>query len=282
MGTNKTNNGAVKPFRIAVVGGAIGGLSTVMFLDHFLRTVQEPNPLPITIDVYEQASEYREIGNGIALGLNAAKLMHTVPGVAKALHEMKGNHQNAWFTFVRWDTGETIIHLDVPIKVDDEIRPVYIARSDYLDLLLGMIRDRGIATLHTKKKFVSVKVKVYNRYNPLSSFLRFGLTPPRREGPWLRRCPTVLPGWDNCRCGSCHRERWDPFRSPQTVCPGQYPIQRQDSLPWRGSDRSAPQGDVARQDLVRHVDGTTQTLSGLPHPQGPIPQYCRVYRQKGG
>lgn len=161
MNSNITPNGSgdnTRPFRIAIVGGAIGGLTAALFLDHFCRTQHQSNPLPITIDVYEQASEYREIGAGVGLGINAAKLMHVLPGVGTAMNSIQGRSDSSWFTFVRWDNGKKIVHVDSPVKDDDEVRPSSMARSEFLDILLRTIKERGVANLHTKKKFVSVKV----------------------------------------------------------------------------------------------------------------------------
>lgn len=154
-------NGNTKPFRIAIVGGAIGGLTCALFLDHFCRQVpaQDGNKLPpIAIDVYEQASEYKEIGAGVGLGINAAKLIHHIKGVGAAMNDIQGRTDSSWFTFCRWDNGKFITHIDSPIKDDDVVRPSSMARSEFLDVLLGFIRERNVATLHTNKKFTSVKV----------------------------------------------------------------------------------------------------------------------------
>lgn len=146
-----------KPFRIAIVGGALGGLSTALLIDHFCR--KQAAHHPITIDVYEQASEYREIGAGVGLGLNAAKLMHTIPGLGPKLNAIQGDKGSAWFTFVRYDTGERITHVEGPVRdAHAVVKPLSIARSDLLDVLIGEIRERDVARLHTRKKFVSVKV----------------------------------------------------------------------------------------------------------------------------
>lgn len=161
-GHNSSTNGSDnnnQPFRVAIVGGAIGGLMAALFLDHFCRTLRQPDPLPIVVDVYEQASEYREIGAGVGLGLNAAKLVHVIPGLGKGMNSIQGRRNNAWFTFVRWDDGEKIVHVNTPVADEnDPVRPSSMARSEFLDLMLDIIRQRGVATLHTKKKFVSVKV----------------------------------------------------------------------------------------------------------------------------
>lgn len=157
-------NGNTKPFRIAIVGGAIGGLTTALFLDHFCRQLpgQNGNTLPpIAIDVYEQASQYKEIGAGVGLGINAAKLMHHIAGVGAAMNEIQGRLGKSWFTFCRWDTGEFITHVDSPVSDEDEVRPSSMARSEFLDVLLGSIREKRVATLHTNKKFTSVKASIF-------------------------------------------------------------------------------------------------------------------------
>ncbi|KAI3399572.1 hypothetical protein diail_6211 [Diaporthe ilicicola] len=151
-------DGDTKPFRVAIVGGAIGGLTTALFLDHFCRSSpgQGGRPLPpIAIDVYEQASEYKEIGAGVGLGINAAKLMHQIPGVGPAMNNIQGRSDKSWFTFVRWNSGEFITHVNSPVSDEDVIRPSSMARSEFLDVLLGFIRERQAATLHTNKKFTS-------------------------------------------------------------------------------------------------------------------------------
>lgn len=159
-------NGDSAPFRIAIVGGAIGGLTTALFLDHFCRggaPGQDGNKSllpPIAIDVYEQASEYKEIGAGVGLGINAAKLMHQIPGVGPAMNAIQGRTGSSWFTFVRWDNGEFLTHIDSPIAAEDEVRPSSMARSEFLDVLLGFVHERRAATLHTNKKFTSVKASV--------------------------------------------------------------------------------------------------------------------------
>lgn len=163
-GTNAstaTTAGDPKPFRIAIVGGAIGGLSCALFLDHFLRTRPHP-PHAIAIDVYEQAAQYREIGAGVGLGLNAAKLLHVVPGLGAAMNRIQGRLAASWFTFVRADDGREITHVDAPGAPTDEVRPCSMARSEFLEVLLARIREAGAARLWTGKKFVRVKVSPGN------------------------------------------------------------------------------------------------------------------------
>lgn len=144
------------PLRIAIIGGAIGGLSSALFLNKFLRA--SPAHGAVEIDVYEQASQYREIGAGVGIAINAAKLLHMVPGVGAGMNRIQGRLDGAWFTFVRGDDGREITHVDFPEKETDEVRACSMARSEFLEVLLGVVKERGAARLHTKKKFVRVKV----------------------------------------------------------------------------------------------------------------------------
>lgn len=155
--TTTSNNGVAKPFRIAIVGGAIGGLSCALFLDHFIRTLP-PTPHAIEIDVYEQASQYREIGAGVGIALNASKLLHNIPGVGAGMNRIQGRQDLSWFTFVRWDDGKEITHVDFPGDPTDKVRPCSMARSEFLEVLLERIRYGNVARLWTGKKFVKVKV----------------------------------------------------------------------------------------------------------------------------
>lgn len=152
-------NDSPAPFRVAIIGGAIGGLSCALFLDHFLRA-HSASQVPVEIDVYEQASQYREIGAGVGLAINAAKLLHVIPGVGAGMNRIQGRLDGSWFTFVRWDDGREITHVASPGRLTDAVRPCSMARSEFLELLLGIIGDRGAARLHTKKKFVRVKVSL--------------------------------------------------------------------------------------------------------------------------
>lgn len=145
-----TSNGAPAPFRIAIVGGAIGGLATALFLDNVCRSPSHP----IAVDVYEQASEYREIGAGVGIGRNAFKLLQTIPGVGEGMRAIQGQRGSAWFSFVRWDSGRLIVDVNGPDGGGD----LAMARSEFLEVMLGVLRERGTVRLHTKKRLVSCKV----------------------------------------------------------------------------------------------------------------------------
>lgn len=140
------------PFEVAVIGGGIGGLCCALFIHHF-STAANVN---IKIDVYEQAAQYKEIGAGVHIGPNAAKLLHHI-GIGEQLNGIAGFRRGVWLTFRRFDDGDEI--LTIPAKDDQPIRQAPVARAELLDMLVKTIRERNAATLHTGKMCRSVQVK---------------------------------------------------------------------------------------------------------------------------
>ncbi|KAK7921278.1 hypothetical protein PG985_009300 [Apiospora marii] len=144
-----------EPFRIAIIGGGIGGLFCALAIHHHHHHHHQSTTPPsqdgnidgvnkskraIQIDVYEQAPEYREIGAGVGVGINAARLLHRL-GLGPGLVMVAGRRQGTWFTFRRFeDSGE--------------VSPC--ARSDLLELFLAAVRERGAAGLHTEKACAGV------------------------------------------------------------------------------------------------------------------------------
>ncbi|KAH9811175.1 FAD binding domain [Teratosphaeria destructans] len=138
------------PFKIAIVGGGIGGLFCSLAIHHHCTEAGTS----VNIDVYEQASQYREIGAGIGVGINAARLYHKL-GIGQKLNAIAGNGKGVWITFRRFDTSEEILTL--PSDDNAAIRQAPCARSELLDLLRETIESRRAATLHTKKTFKRVE-----------------------------------------------------------------------------------------------------------------------------
>ncbi|KAF2153259.1 FAD/NAD(P)-binding domain-containing protein [Myriangium duriaei CBS 260.36] len=135
-----------RPLRVAIAGGGIGGLfATLAIHYHCLDKVE--------INVYEQASQYKEIGAGVGLGVNAAKLVHKI-GLGDNLNEIAGHRKGIWIAFRRFDDGGEI----TTITLDDtkHIRQAPCARSDLLDLLRFAVEKRKAATLHTKKRISKI------------------------------------------------------------------------------------------------------------------------------
>lgn len=140
--------GRTAPLRVAIVGGGIGGLFTALCIHHRCKDQ------PLQIDVYEQAAEYKEIGAGVGLGINAAKLVHYI-GLGDKLNAIAGTRGGVWMSFRRFDNGEEIVA--IPNGDQTDIRQAPCARSDFLDLFKSAIEDRKAATLHTHKKCLKVE-----------------------------------------------------------------------------------------------------------------------------
>ncbi|RFU31723.1 hypothetical protein B7463_g4594, partial [Scytalidium lignicola] len=140
--------------RVAIIGGGIGGLVCALSLNHHCPGIH--------VDVYEQAAEYKEIGAGLGIGVNAARLLHKL-GLGEAINAIAGRRNGIWISFRRGDTGEEI----VTPKADDSspIRQMPVHRAEFLDLLKETVVQRKAATLHTNKRLKIVneiegKVKV--------------------------------------------------------------------------------------------------------------------------
>lgn len=82
-------------FRVAVVGGGIGGLTLAIAL--------AAREVPCT--VFEQAPEHREIGAGVALSANATRHLHRL-GLGASLDAV--SVQPSALVFRRWDDGRVI------------------------------------------------------------------------------------------------------------------------------------------------------------------------------
>ncbi|HXC90021.1 MAG TPA: FAD-dependent monooxygenase [Stellaceae bacterium] len=83
------------PLKIAVVGGGIGGLSAAVGL----------RQAGFEVDVYEQAPQLTEVGGGINLGPNAARILYRLglgPGLDRDAVRPVGSHQR------RWQDGRTL------------------------------------------------------------------------------------------------------------------------------------------------------------------------------
>src|SRR6202795_1306354 len=86
-------NGA--SLRVAVIGGGIGGLTAALSLHR----------AGFDVDVYEQAPELTQIGGGINMGPNAARVLRRLglgPGLDREGVRPLGTHQR------RWQDGRTL------------------------------------------------------------------------------------------------------------------------------------------------------------------------------
>jgi salicylate hydroxylase len=139
-----------KVFRVAVIGGGIGGLFCTLAIHHHCSKAG----VPVEINVYEQAKEYKEIGAGIGIALNAARLAHRL-GIGSQLNEIGAERGGVWFSFRRHDTSEDIITITLPGRGD--VRESSCSRHDLLELLRRTTIERQAATLFTQKTCVRVE-----------------------------------------------------------------------------------------------------------------------------
>ena len=139
------------PFRIAIIGGGIGGLFGALSIHHHCTFTGAH----FKIHVYEQASQYKEIGAGVGIGINAARLIHKL-GIGDRLNAIAGHRTGVWISFRRFDDSAEIVTL--PVNDNQTVRQAPCARTDFLDLLKDAVEDRKAATLHTKKACQKLEV----------------------------------------------------------------------------------------------------------------------------
>jgi salicylate hydroxylase len=108
---------------IAIIGGGIGGLAAAAFLHRA--------GLPAT--VYEQATEFREVGAGVIVAPNAARLLRAL-GVLDAFAERAVPLETGW-EFRRWQDGSVLSSEDLATKCEDLYgeRTYTAHRADLLD-----------------------------------------------------------------------------------------------------------------------------------------------------
>ena len=92
--------------RIAITGGGIGGLAAAAFLHRA--------GLPAV--VYEQAAELREIGAGLVIAPNAARLLRRL-GVLDALKRQAVRLETGW-EFRRWADGTVLSAENLAVKCE--------------------------------------------------------------------------------------------------------------------------------------------------------------------
>jgi hypothetical protein len=138
-------------FRIAIVGGGIGGLTTALSLATY-------SPELTNITVYEQAPEYTEIGAGVGIGIQAGRVLQKL-GVWEAANAISGERNGIHRSTRRWDSDELIVDVKAAnSNGEDEVRQLWVHRAEFLEVLYAEIRRRGCAMLETDKRAVSLEV----------------------------------------------------------------------------------------------------------------------------
>jgi salicylate hydroxylase len=138
-------------FRVAIIGGGIGGLTTALSLATY-------SPELTNITVYEQASEYSEIGAGVGIGIQAGRVLQKL-GVWEAANAISGGRNGIHRSTRRWDNDELIVDIKAAnSNGEDKVRQLWVHRAEFLEVLYSEIRKRGCAMLETDKRAVSLQV----------------------------------------------------------------------------------------------------------------------------
>lgn len=138
---------APKPLRVAIIGGGIGGLCAALSIHKHCGS-------SVTIDIYEQAAQYKEIGAGVGIGANAAKILHKI-GVGEETGKIAGIREGYWIQFRKFDDGSEVV--DVP-AAETETRNYPVHRAEFLDVLKNAVTERGVAEMHTNRKLKKITV----------------------------------------------------------------------------------------------------------------------------
>ncbi|OAL34255.1 hypothetical protein AYO20_06511 [Fonsecaea nubica] len=139
-------------FKVAVIGGGIGGLTTALSIAYH-------NPALQNITVYEQAPAYKEIGAGIGIGVNAARILKKL-GVWQAANAISGERNGVHRSCRRYDTGEEIVAVGAMDEdVDGGVRQLSVHRAEILDVLYQELRRNydGRVSLKTDMKATNVE-----------------------------------------------------------------------------------------------------------------------------
>ena len=130
------------PLTVAIIGGGIGGLCTALSLKHHCGDL-------LDIDVYEQAPQYKEIGAGVGIGVNAAKLLHKI-GLGEKVSKIAGKRTGIWITFRKFDDGSDVV--TVPSAETEGVKQLPVHRAEFLDLLVDIVKEQNTARMHTNKR----------------------------------------------------------------------------------------------------------------------------------
>ena len=122
---------------VLIAGGGIGGLAAALAL---LRS-------GIDVDVYEQASELREVGAGVQLSANGIRVLHEL-GVHEALRALACEASGKEVRL--WSTGQTWKLFDLgAVSVERYGFPYYtVYRPDLLAVLAEGVRREKPDAVH--------------------------------------------------------------------------------------------------------------------------------------
>lgn len=133
------------PSRIAVIGGGIGGLAAALAL---LRR-------GLDVDVYEQSSELKEVGAGIAISPNGTRVLDAL-GLREALASIEVVSSRREIR--HWKTGESWKWFELGEAAVQRYgtRHMYLHRGDLHGILADAVRDLKPNAIKLGKRCVAV------------------------------------------------------------------------------------------------------------------------------
>lgn len=143
---------ASEPFSIAIIGGGLGGLCLAVGL---IRR-------GISVQIYEQAPRFSEIGRGIAFGPNSIKAMELIdPAIAEAFrklatHNEESNHEDVYRTWINFRSGHGEAEMIAKVQTCDEMFTGLssVHRATFMDELAKLI-PHGVA--HFRKRLSGIE-----------------------------------------------------------------------------------------------------------------------------
>ncbi|KAI0784966.1 hypothetical protein C8Q75DRAFT_723504 [Abortiporus biennis] len=134
-------------FKVAIVGGGVCGLACAVALAN----------AGISVDVYEAASAFSEVGAGIGLGPNAIRILREI-GVLDILISTTAEKtlDNKWFVYRSGMEGHEEIY-EYPLGHDDYVMSIH--RASLLNALVGSIDSK---ITHFNKRCVGVSPSTSN------------------------------------------------------------------------------------------------------------------------
>ncbi len=125
----------MKPEKVIVIGGGIGGLT-------FALALHRAN---ITVEVYERTPELKEVGAGLGVWANAARVLNRL-GAGERVSEFAHTIE---FAAVCNDKGQTLSSMNSKQVAIDDSPPLYIMRrSDLLNSIYEQLPSGIVKTGH--------------------------------------------------------------------------------------------------------------------------------------
>ncbi|OCH96428.1 FAD/NAD(P)-binding domain-containing protein [Obba rivulosa] len=140
-----------KDFKVAIVGGGVCGLTCAVALARS----------GVSVELFEAAPKFEEIGAGIGVGPNAARVLRDI-GVLDEVLAKAGESQlnQRTFRFISGLEGHEVL-FEYPGRPDDSGLGIH--RASFLEALVGLL-DPSIAHFHKRCTTVNVSPENPARY----------------------------------------------------------------------------------------------------------------------